>query len=408
MRLIRAAAVLVLFASSLNAQQVTVGQLPPYAPSTLSLGGANFPLSLIDFSHPANAAGTVSRATVYWSNHACSNAFKLVFVRPNNSLAFFTVVGARGPFNAVVGRNDLTLSPPVSVLQGDLIAVVQLQSQAACGAVLTSVIDHGDTGGAILTNADVSVGGGAGTVTSLSPGTYVAAIAYGSDPVLVRVLPVGGAVQGVTAFFRTAVQIVNEGNETITGKFVFHKAGQSAAPTDPSLPISIAAGRSTSIPDIVAAMGVSGLGSIDVMTDRGAVPIVTARVFSDGGSAGTSGFTEEALKPTAALGPLDNGVLQMPSDLTNFRMNIGIRTLSDGAVLDVSWAGSNGALQGATTLTYGPNFFEQKTANQFTGAATLDPDGWIYIHVQSGDAFIYETVTDNRTSDSAIRFATTK
>jgi len=400
------AIVALLFAGSLAAQPLTVGTqiVDSGGTATITTGG---PVTYVNLSAYATANGTVNKATVAWSA-TCANAFKIVFLRNTfGSLAAFTVVATRGPFNAVNGRNEVTLTPPVTLNQSDLIGVVQLQPVAACGSVRTQSLPN-YIGYNLVTTADMSTTGGTiGSTTNYSSGLSIGAIAYNSDPLLVRILPAAGAVQGATAFFRTSLQLLNPTSNTITGNLVFHKQLQPASPSDPSLAFSLSPGQSTSYADVITSMGSSGLGSLDILTNGGNAPIATARVFSDGGTAGTSGFSEEGVPPNAALDFFSRGILLIPSDLTNFRMNIGVRTLDPGAVLNITTLDSGGVSRATRTVTYDANVFDQVPVATFTGASTVPPGGTILITFNTfgGRAFVYSSVIDNRTSDSTFRLA---
>jgi hypothetical protein len=376
--------------------------------ATITNGG---PVTYVNLSDGATANGTVNKATVAWSA-SCSNAFKIVFLRETfQSVSAFTLVASRGPFNAVNGRNEVTLSPAVNVNQGDFIGVVQLQPLATCGSVRTQSFPN-NTGYNLVTTADMSTTSGTiGGSTNYSSGLAIGVIAFNSDPLLVRILPAAGAAPGATAFFRTSLQMLNPTSNTITGNLIFHKQLQPAGPGDPSLPFSLSPGQSVSYTDVVATIGSSGVGSLDIVTAGGNAPIATARVYSDGGSAGTSGFSEEALAPHDALDFFSHGILLIPPDLTNFRMNIGVRTLDTGATLTVSTFDSAGVLKGTRTLpAYGPNVFDQLPVATFTGLSSAPPGGYILIsfNVFGGRAFIYSSVIDNRTSDSTFRLADIK
>jgi hypothetical protein len=404
------AILIILFAASLAAQPLTVGtQIVDNGGTATITNGA--PVTYVNLSAGATAAGTVNKATVAWSA-SCSNAFKIVFLRNNfGSLAGFTVVATRGPFNAVNGRNEVTLTPPVTLALGDLIGVVQLQPYATCGSVRTQSFASGNIGYNLVTTADMSTTGGTiGSSTVYGSGLGIGAIAFTSDPLLVRILPAAGAAPGATAFFRTSLQMLNPTGSTITGNLVFHKQLQSPSPSDPSLPFALPPGQTISYPDIITTMGTTGVGSLDILTTAGNAPIATARVFSDGGTAGTSGFSEEAVVPNDALDFFSRGILLIPSDLTNFRMNIGVRTLDTGAVLDISTLDSAGVLRATRTVTYGANVFDQQPVATFTGASTVPPGGWIVITFNTfgGRAFVYSSVIDNRTSDSTYRLADIK
>jgi hypothetical protein len=363
------------------------------------------PYSIIDVAHPASSNGTVNRASVMWS-FGCSSAFKLAFLRKGSTPTSFIVTAVRGPFDAVEGRADVSLTPPVSVNTGDLIALVQVKPGITCGGPFYQLQPRGHSA-VWLTLNDISAGGTLASTATLETQFAFGVMAYNADPVLVRVLPAAGAVQGAGAFFRTSLQIYNATFNTITGKLVFHRAGVSGGDSDPSLPFTIALRQTLSFPDVVASMGTSGLGSLDVFTNGGQELVVSARIFSDAGAGGTSGFTEEGLAPTEARriilgsGSID-GVLLLPTDLTNFRMNVGVRSLASGATLTIRTFDANGTLVATrSNVTYAANFFEQPTASQFTGVATLPAGGSIVVTVSAGgSAFIYGSITDNRTQDS--------
>lgn len=400
--------VAILFASSLvpplAAQPVTVGaQIADQGgTSTITNGG---PVSYVNLRSYARVSGTVNKATVAWSA-ACTGAFKIVFLRNTfSNVSSFTVSAVRGPFDSNGGRTTVTLTPPVALLAGDVIGVVQLQPLAACGSVRTQQTVAG--GYNIITTGDISIAGALGSSSNFSPEYEFGVFAYASDPVLTRILPAAGAVQGSSAFFRTSLQLLNPTSSTITGTIVFHKQAQSASPGDPSLAFTLAAGRVVSYPDIITTMGTSGLGSLDIFTDGGLVPIATARVFSDAGNAGTSGFSEEGLRPREAADSFRRGILLIPPDLTNFRMNIGVRTLDVGATLNISMFRADGSLAASRNgVVYPPNYFIQVPVSDFVGTSAVEAGGWIVIGANfDSRSFVYSSVIDNRTSDSTYRLA---
>ena len=403
-------------ASTVFAQPLTLGIMPNG--SNFGLGGTYTTepvFSIVDVAHPAASNGTVTRASVMWS-FTCSAAFKLAFLRPGTSPTSFTVTAVRGPFDATAGRVDVSLSPSVSVNTGDLIALVQVKPGATCGGPSYGYESRGKSA-VWLTRNDISATGTLASTAILETQFAFAVMAYDAAPVLVRVVPAAGAVQGAGAFFRTSLQIFNDtfGTTPITGKLVFRRAGVAGSDSDPSLPFAIGLHQTLSFPDVVAAMNVSGLGSLDVMTDGGQELVVSARIFSDAGAGGTSGFTEEGLAPTEARRTISGngiiaGVLLLPADLTNFRMNVGVRSLESGATLTITTFADDGTqLSTRSNVTYPPNYFEQVTASQFTGLSTLPAGGSIVVSVNvGGAAFIYGSITDNRTQDSSMRMAELK
>ena len=141
------------------------------------------------------------------------------------------------------------------------------------------------------------------------------------------------------------------------------------------------------------------------MSTTSAAPVITVRIYNDGGAAGTSGFTEDVVAPEAGLQREEIVLLAIPSDAANFRMNVGVRTMSEGATFVVSVNDKDGFVIGSpVTKTYGPNFFEQTTAQLFYNNTPLPAGGFIRIFPTSGSAFVYGSTTDNRTNDSQIQF----
>src|ERR1700693_1833325 len=224
-----------------------------------------------------------------------------------------------------------------------------------------------------------------------------------------RVIPVAISSPGAFgSFFKTAVQINNPSAEPISGKFTFHSGGGSGSASDPSMTVTIAPGQTVSYPDILPAMGLSAVGTMDLVLpvgDRVPSPIATVRLYNDGGAAGTSGFTEDLIDPYGerVLQAGATGYLLGPADPSRFRYNIGLRTLSSGASLKVTVHASDGTVIRTVSHSYPPTHFEQTDAASFLGGA-LGSDQSIEISIVSGSAIIYGATADNTTNDSSIQF----
>jgi streptogramin lyase len=222
----------------------------------------------------------------------------------------------------------------------------------------------------------------------------------------VRILPVVGSTPGANdTFFRTSVQLNNPGSTPTTGRIVFHPSGFSGSGSDPALPYSLAPGQTQSIADLLPAMGVSGLGSADVEIISGAVPVVTARVFNDAGPSGTTGFTEAAMRAEEAIPLGQKGVLLIPPDLTAARFNVGVRTLKEGATLNIVVYDRAGTAVGLSTRVFPPDYHEQQDALGLLRVAELPPGGSISMFVNSGAAIVYGATVDNRTGDPSFQVA---
>ncbi len=232
-------------------------------------------------------------------------------------------------------------------------------------------------------------------------------IALAHEPAIdSRILPVVGSAPGVGgSFFRTSVQLHNSTSSSISGRIVFHSSGISGNASDPALHYSLAPGQTQSIPDLLPAMGRSGLGSADIEATSGSVPSVTARVFNDAGAAGTTGFTEELMRSDEALQPGQSGVLLIPADVTRFRFNLGVRTLEGGVTATLTVRDAGGAVVATVSRAFSATYHEQQSAAAFLGVPTLPSGSSISIAVTSGAVIFYGATVDNTTGDPSLQIA---
>jgi sugar lactone lactonase YvrE len=220
------------------------------------------------------------------------------------------------------------------------------------------------------------------------------------------ILPVVGSTPGANGtFFRTSVQLHNPGTASIAGRIVFHPSGVAGSDDDPALSYSLAPGQTRSIADLLPAMGRSGLGSADIEITSGEAPVVTARVFNDAGAAGTTGFTEPAMRLEETLRSGQTGVLLMPPDFAVARFNVGVRTLEGGGSVTFTLKNAAGTSVGSTSRVFPPNYHEQQDVARFLGVVGLPPGGSISITVTSGSAIVYGATVDNSTGDPSLQIA---
>jgi hypothetical protein len=161
---------------------------------------------------------------------------------------------------------------------------------------------------------------------------------------------------------------------------------------------------------VVALMSQSGLGSIDVLSSA-YEPSVTTRVFNDGGTAGTSGFTEELVTAGDRYQSGDFAAIQIPPDLTNYRVNIGVRTFDKPVTVTVVKFDANGTALGSNqSHTYPANYFEQVPLATFLGTTTPPAGGMMNVYLTSGggSAVFYTATTDNRTNDGSLKMITSR
>jgi hypothetical protein len=223
-----------------------------------------------------------------------------------------------------------------------------------------------------------------------------------------RILPVVGSVPGgFGSHFKTSLQLFNAGDTAISGKVVVHLAGASGASTDPSLAYSLPPLKSVHYDDLLPAVGISsGIGSADIVTDLGsAAPVALARVYNDAGVDGTTGLGEDAMELSEALEVGERGALIAPDDVTRFRMNVGVRTLADGATISVTIRDQDGVTKKNITKSFEATFFAQTSLSDFVEGYALTGGETISFEVVSGSAFIYGATTDNTTNDPSVQFA---
>jgi Bacterial Ig-like domain (group 2) len=229
--------------------------------------------------------------------------------------------------------------------------------------------------------------------------------AYVAPPM--RILAVVGSLPGAFgSFFKTSVQLYNPQQVSITGKIVFHPAGASGTPGDPTLTYALAPGKTITYDDLLPAMSTSGLGSADIVADTNSfLPVSSIRVFNDGGVKGTSGFGEEAMPISDALVTGDSAVLIAPADFTNFRLNIGLRTLDQGANLTITVRDRDGiVLRNLPSAHYDPTYFKQFSSSDLLGLV-LTGGETITLTVNSGSIIIYGSTTDDTTQDPTLQVA---
>jgi hypothetical protein len=213
------------------------------------------------------------------------------------------------------------------------------------------------------------------------------------------------------SYFKTSVQLFNQYSSALSGRLVFHRAGDTASSDDPGMNITILSGETLSFPDVLEAMGLSGLGTLDIlMPNASTSPLVVARVFNDAGANGTSGFTEDAISPkeTGDLGRVltagDSGYLVLPADTEAFRFNIGVRTLGVGGWVQFVVYDAHGDQVADVAKTLEAYTFMQQEATDFLGVE-LPPGGAIRVRPTGGSVIVYGATVDEVTQDPSIQFA---
>lgn len=212
------------------------------------------------------------------------------------------------------------------------------------------------------------------------------------------IVPVVGSTRGQSnANFRTELQLSNPSDVVLSGWLFLRPHGAVRLyELQPHTTISFA--------DIVAEMGATGLGSLDVLVERGRIPTLVARAYDDQPT-GTTGATIPLVRAQTILGRNDFASLVVPRDLVRYRFNAGVRAMDDGATLEIVVRASNGTERSRRTVTYAAHHFEQQPGSAFAGVA-LQADDAIEVFVRAGSAIVYGSTVDNVTNDSSVQVLT--
>jgi hypothetical protein len=216
------------------------------------------------------------------------------------------------------------------------------------------------------------------------------------------VVPVVGSTRGQkNAQFKTSLRL-GPAQSLSVGRIIFHPSGRAGSDNDPQIPYRLERGETMQFDDVVAAIGQSGIGSLDVVPSfiisfgDHVLPVET-RLFNEGAE-GTYGAFEAPVLPADAYRPIDWNVY-VPS--SRFRVNIGIRTLT-AAHVDYFHIGTDGVVT-EKVVEYPANYVFLDAADSFFGKPMNSGDT-IVIKI-SGDNVIaipFHTFTDNSTNDPAV------
>jgi hypothetical protein len=367
--------------------------------------GTPAPLSLVRVFNDGGSAGTTGMNIDFVpAGSVLTQGDTGVLLAPPTTTGFRFNIGIRALANGV------TMAITVRDASG---ATTRTLTQSYGANTFTQVDASAVTGGALNANDSVAF-----TINSGS------ALIYGSTtdnttqdpsyqgtkrvPILsssTAVIPVVGSLPGnFGSFFRTAVQMHNPLSTPVRVRAVFHNQGTNGSDSDPSLPITLAPGETKYYADILTAFNLAGLGSIDIVPLDGSIPLIVSRIYNDACAKGTTGMTLGAILPADALSAGESAVLVAPPNAADFRYNIGIRTLGDGASVQYTVRDATGAVKKTTAATYGANYFAQLKASDVVGTDIAANDS-ITISVNGGALIVYGATTDNRTQDPAAQLA---
>jgi hypothetical protein len=379
---------------------------------SLSYGaGSYFPLSsaatILDYGTAATEPMAFDRLVVLWSHdlveESCPGGVHVKIVRPGSfAVGKYEIVAEAGPFFPGAGWNDFDLGE-MAAEQGDILAIELTGPTLVCGSPMMTRTEN--LGSLVYAAGALEDEGTLEPVEAIRVPFTLAARASSGSILREAVITVAGSAAGANgSFFRTSMQISNPSRYSLAVGFAFLPAGRPGADAPINNSYEIPPYESLAIADVGTEFGVTGLGSIDVYTIQGPLPLITSRVFNDQGEAGTLGFTQEPVRVQQALTVAEEGHFNSPSDLARFRMNVGVRTLDRPAKIAVR-SFNAGATEGTDFVVkeYPPHYFEQVSLQTFLGATPF-PNGIVQVLVEEGAVVIYASTTDNKTNDSSVVF----
>ena len=358
--------------------------------------------TFIDLNHPASATGSLTSIRFGWSRGDCHPAGKVrVFSRAGDVLAATSEQAFDTPD---ISGDDftVTLSPPLPINQGDLIGIY---GSGSCG---NPRVETNPFAGSYVYYAGDLLAGSISDLPVVSGGLALSGTGIVSQFRAGVVPAVGSAPGAGGSHIKTSLQMIAPviGGD-VSGVLIFRLAGFPL--NGASLPISIPHNTAISFADVVAAMGQTGIGTLEIVLDAdSAIPVTVARVFDDQGAQGTTGLGEEMILLGDSSSPLVvpagfTGYLSAPIDPVAFRFNIGVRTLDSGAFVTYTLKDSAGNTRTSVHASYDPNFFNQFLASDLFGIAPGAND-IVEVSVSTGEAIVYGVTIDQHTNDPSAQF----
>lgn len=213
------------------------------------------------------------------------------------------------------------------------------------------------------------------------------------------VIPIGGGGSGAGGSrFSTSIEMTATAADQ-RGRLVLHPFGQVASASDPYVAYKFeGVGHRIVYEDIARSLGVDGFGSIDIVPDDDAAPVIpSVRVrASAAAQQGSYGgyvpvvYPYDYLKPQAATIPIEGA---------SFRTNIGARTFS-GVALKVLVYGSSGRLRAIRDLELPADFSVLKDASEFIGEQLFPGDRVVIL--PEGSLVMFYTSTQAGTNDPSV------
>jgi hypothetical protein len=203
----------------------------------------------------------------------------------------------------------------------------------------------------------------------------------------------GGGVQG--SVWRTDLTLLNRSGETAAAEIVFHRDNGDTA----SRVVDVSEGEQASIRDVVAEMGLSGSGALEIKANQPL--LIASRTYNEGG-AGTFGLFIDGIPDHRMADKGDTVWLPQLQQNNSFRTNLGL--VNSGATrsrIRIALHDKTGAEISVIRKTLDPDGWLQiqRPYSKFAGRNDIEA-GYARVDVESGGGVIaYASVIDNSTND---------
>jgi hypothetical protein len=210
------------------------------------------------------------------------------------------------------------------------------------------------------------------------------------------IVPIVGSTTGANgARFKTYLRLRDAGVPA-RGRVIFHSAGRPASDVDPSIPYNFTERASLEFDDIVAAMGQTGIGWLEIVPDPDSttlMPYADVRLYNETAGGATFGDSESDVMITTFYNKTLSG-WQAPS--ARYRLNVGM-TVIGPATVDAMLVSIDGTIRGAETRFFtGPTMILESADSFFRAHA--QPGDFITMRFK-GNVYPFLTATDNTTND---------
>ncbi|HYI13033.1 MAG TPA: hypothetical protein VEK57_28565 [Thermoanaerobaculia bacterium] len=236
-------------------------------------------------------------------------------------------------------------------------------------------------------------------------------VTFAADPDFTRlmrksIVPLVGSTPGNNgALFKTELRL--RGETGMSGRLVLHPLGRPGSDADPQMRYEFRATDNGVLEyeDVVAQLGVTGLGSLDIIPDPSPaglyiVPTADVRLYNvaDGGTFGTIETQTQAWDFFGARqGSIKALIVTVPGP--ELRLNIGFRTLEGTGVLIFAYRG--GQLIASANPTLEGDYLFFASAESILGVTLMKGDTIRIMDPDGGSIPMY-SLTDNVTNDPAL------